>query len=246
MIHVLVMAALGAIPSCWDVFDAALRHSASAAHPPYITYSERISVRMDNEPLYSSDATVDYRDDGLARVSDARFAYEPFITRHEEPGPPELGPYGDRRLAWLPEGPSLPVIAHVRADGKVTCTIAGHEPYKDHDTYHLVFSGEDLNQPRLQQLWVDTKTRDIWKLIVSGPVMLSDGTQAPDGLAEFQVELGYTGRYLLVNHVVWSYRRREYSQYSDYFGEYTFSNYAFPQTLPAWYFGETAFTASPK
>jgi hypothetical protein len=72
-------------------------------------------------------------------------------------------------------------------------------------------------------------------------VLISDGTQA-DGLAEFQVELGYIGRYLLVNHVVWKYRRREYSQYVDYFGEYTFSNYAFPDKLPAWYFGDVAAT----
>jgi hypothetical protein len=45
---------------------------------------------------------------------------------------------------------------------------------------------------------------------------------------------------------VWSYRRREYSQYAVYFGEYTFSNYAFPATLPASYFNETDLTARLK
>src|SRR5579872_116917 len=235
MIHVLVMAALGAIPSCWDVFDAALRHNASAAHPPYVTYSERMSVSMDREPIYTSDASIDYRDDGVARVSDERFAYRPFVTRREEPGPPELGPYGSRRLMWLPEAPELPTIARVRALAKVTCTIADEETYKSHDTYHLVFGGESEVSPRLKELWVDTRSHDIWKLIVTGPVIFDDGTKA-DGLAQFQVELGYTGPYLLVNHVVWSYRLHQYSQYADYFGEYTYSDYTFPSTLPSSYF----------
>jgi hypothetical protein len=245
MIHVLVMAALVAIPSCWDIFDAALRHSASANHPPFVTYTERMAVTMDREPLFASDATIDYRDDGVARVWDERFDYQPFVTREEEPGPPEIGPYANRRAMWLPQVPELRVIAHVRANGKVSCTISDRETYKAHDTYHLTFGGGDASQPSLQDLWVDARSHDIWKLIVSGPVMFSDGERG-DGLAVFQVELGYTGPYLLVNHVVWTYRRREYSQYSDYFGEYTFSNYAFPAKLPAWYFGDVSTTEEVK
>ena len=86
MIHALLLAALGAMPPCWDVFDAALRRSANAAHPPYVTYSERIVVSEDGTPLIRSTAHVEYRDDGLARVSDERFSYQPFITRRVEPG----------------------------------------------------------------------------------------------------------------------------------------------------------------
>ncbi|HLI96442.1 MAG TPA: hypothetical protein VKT72_10190 [Candidatus Baltobacteraceae bacterium] len=194
-----------------------------------------MSVSMDREQIYTSDATVDYRDDGVARVSDERFAYQPFVTRREEPGPPELGPYGSRRLMWMPETPDLPTIARVRALAKVTCTLADEETYKAHDTYHLVFNGESESEPRLQELWVDAHSHDIWKLIVTGPVIFDDGTRA-DGLAQFQVELGYTGPYLLVNHVVWSYRLHQYSQYADYFGEYTYGDYAFPSTLPSSYF----------
>lgn len=237
MLHSLVLAALAALPPCWDVFDSALRHSANAPHPPYVTYSERISITADRRPLLISFAHVDYRDDGLARVSDERFNYEPFVTRHAEPGPPELGPYGSGRAMWLPGPSGLRTIAQARTLGRVTCTIADEEEYKSHDTYHLTFGGGVRGRPQLEALWIDTRSHDIWKLIVTGPVRFLDNPNHPYGLAEFQVELGYSGPYLVVDHVVWTYRRHEYSQYVNYFGEYTFSGYAFPQTLPAAYFG---------
>ena len=238
MIHAIVLAALGAMPACWDVFDSALRHSANAAHPPYVKYSERISVTADRQPLLISFAQVDYRDDGVARVSDARFDYEPFVTRHAEPGPPELGPYGDGRTMWLPDPSGLRTIAAVRTAGNTKCTIA-EEPYKSHDTYHLVFSGGSANRPQLKDLWIDKHTQDVWKLVVTGPILFLNDADHPYGLAEFQVELGYNGPYLVVNHVVWKMRRHEYSQYVDYFGEYSYSGYSFPASMPASYFGDS-------
>jgi hypothetical protein len=238
MIHVLLLAAVGVLPPCWDVFDSALRHSASAAHPPYVTYDERISVLQDGAPLFTSNAHIDYRDDGIARVSDARFNYEPFITRRTEPGPPELGPYGKGRTMWLPDENGLPTIAQIRAAGSMTCTIADEEWYKTHDTYHLVFRGAAEDRPTLKDLWVDTRSRDVWKVILTGPVSFWDDPQSTRALAEFQVELGYSGPYLVVNHVVWSLSRREYSQRVTYFGEYTYSGYSFPLAMPASYFGD--------
>lgn len=239
MIHALLLAAVGVMPSCWDLFDSALRHSANAAHPPYVTYSERILVSEDEMPVLRSTAHVDYRDDGLARVSDERFNFQPFVTRHAEPGPPELGPYGKGREMWLSDPEGLPIIAQVRTLGSVTCTIAGREEYKEHDTYHLAFTGAPANRPTLKDLWIDARSRDIWKLIVTGPVTFWDD-QGKRGLAEFQVELGYSGPYLVVNHVVWSYSRHEFSQQVNYFGEYTFTGFTFPSELPAAYFGDDA------
>jgi hypothetical protein len=240
MIHSLVVLALIAtLPSCWDVFDTALRHSAAAAHPPYVEYNERITVTADRAPLLMSFAQIDYRDDGLARVSDARFNYQPFITRHAEPGPPELGPYGAGRAMWLPDSSGLPTIAQVRTLGNTTCTLTP-EVYKSHHTYHLSFGGGTPGRPKLKDLWVDAQSSEIWKLIVTGPVTFLDDPEHPHGLAEFQVELDYDGPYLVVKHVVWSYRRQEYSQYVDYFGEYTFTGYSFPTALPASYFGDDA------
>lgn len=232
MLHALVLAALGVMPPCWDVFDAALRRSANAPHPPYVTYSERIAVSEDGAPIIASIAHIDYRDDGLARVSDERFDYEPYFTRHAEPGPPELGPYGPGRSMWLPLAGGLPIIAHVRSLGDVSCTVAGEDRYKSHDTYHLVFRGAPADVPTLEDLWVDVRTHDIWKLIVTGPVAFWDDPRKTHPLARFEVELRYSGPYLVVDHVVWSYSRREWSQRVEYFGEYTFADYAFPSQLP--------------
>lgn len=240
MVHLIALAALTALPPCWSVYDAAVARSANTEHPPYIAYSERISVTADGAPVLYSNARVDYRDDGLARVSDARFAYRPIVTRATEPGPPELGPYGKGRANWLPEAPGLPTIADVRSEGNVRCAVVARETYKGHDTYHLAFTGAPESKPHLEDLWVGTNSHDIWKLIITGPVPLADERGRSLGLAQFQVELGYRGAHLVVDHVVWSYRLREYSQYVDYFGEYVFNGFTFPLTLPASYFAENA------
>jgi hypothetical protein len=236
MLPSLVLAAIGAAP-CWNIFDAALRHSATAQHPPYVSYDERIHVTQDDQRLVQSIAFVDYRDDGVARVRDERFDFAPILTRHQEPGPPELGPYGSQRSLWLPQLQFLPTIADVRSQGDMTCTNLGIESYKGHDTYHLQFTQLRSDRPALKDLWIDARSNDIWKLIVSGYVNFEDDTGAPPGLADFQVELGYVGRYLVVNHVVWQYSRREFSQTSEYFAEYTLSGYRFPDSLPPSYFG---------
>ncbi len=241
MLPAIVLAAAFSSQHCWDIFDGALRHNAQGAHPAYISYDERISVTGDDAPILYSLAHVDYRDDGTARVLDQRFNYLPIYTNHAEPGPPELGPYGKARSAWLPlEGlRDLPVITSVHVPGNVTCTLAGVEDYKGHRSYHLVFGNAAPNKPAIKAMWVDALSQDVWKLIVSGYVMFVDSNQSPP-LAEFQVELGYAGPYLVVNHVVWQLRRREYSQYANYFGEYTLTGFTFPNTLPAGYFGTAA------
>lgn len=236
MLPALLLAAAGAAP-CWDLFDAALRRSASAAHPAYVTYDERIHVTQDDQRLIQTIAHVDYRDDGVARVRDERFDFTPILTRHQEPGPPELGPYGSDRDTWLPQVHMLPTIAAVRADGDLRCTDEGVEPYKGHQTYHLHFDNAEPGRPTLKDMWVDATSHDVWKLIVSGYVHFADDPGARPGLADFQVELGYAGNYLVVKHVVWAYSRHVYSQTSEYFGEYTLSDYRFPANLPAEYFG---------
>lgn len=43
MIAALIVAALG--PSCWDVYDTALAHSAQLPRPAYITYVEQIHIQ---------------------------------------------------------------------------------------------------------------------------------------------------------------------------------------------------------
>lgn len=229
------IAALASMPSCWSIYDKALTVSASAPHPPYISYTERIAVTEDGESLLTSRAHIDYRDDGVARVADERFAYSPFLTSSVEPGPPELGPYGPGRSMWLPVSPGVPIIAAVRANGSVTCTIGGRERYRSHDVYHLVLRGANPSRAHLNDLWIDVRSYDIWKLGITGPVQLL-GESGSLGLADYQVELAYQGPYLVVDHVVWSYRRRMYSQEAHFFAEYSLSGFAFPRELPPSYF----------
>ena len=235
-----VLAAVMSTPPCWSIFDGALRRSAASTHPQFVSYDERILVTQDSQRLVQSTAHVDYRDDGLALVRDERFDFQPILTRHTEPGPPELGPYGSERETWLPGRDVFPTIANVRAQGDLTCSLADVEQYKGHSTYHLVFTGPGGNRPALKALWVDTGSGVIWKVIVSGYVRFDDDPYGEHPLADFEVELSFADRYLVVNHVVWAYQRREYSQTSDYFGEYTLTGYQFPSKLPQTYFTSTA------
>lgn len=239
MFPAIVLAAAFSTQQCWDIFDGALRHNALGAHPAFISYDERISVIGDDAPILFSLAHVDYRDDGIARVLDERFGYQPMRTSHAEPGPPELGPYGNARSAWLPieSVGDLRVISNVHVPGSITCTVADVEEYKQHRSYHLVFGNFNPNKPAIKAIWIDTSSQDVWKLIVSGYVLFVD-SNGPPPLADFQVELGYSGPFLVVNHVVWQLRRREFSQYANYFGEYTLSGFSFPNSLPADYFSD--------
>jgi hypothetical protein len=239
MFPTLVLATAFGSSQCWNVYDAALRHSASSAHPAFVSYEVLTRITEDEQPLVFSRAHVDYRDDGLARVKDERFNFEPIITRSTEPGPPVIGPYGKRRAAWLPQDGNLPVIADVRTQGAVDCNFKA-EMYHGRSTYHLTFTGgHTADRPSVKQMWVDTRSDDVWKIIVSGPVSFADDPGGEHPLADFEVELNYTGPYLLVNHVVWKYRRHEYSQYATYFAEYTLTSYSFPSELPAAYFATT-------
>jgi hypothetical protein len=238
MFLTLVLAAAFASSQCWNIFDAALRHSASSAHPPFVSYDVLTRVTEDEQPLIYSRAHIDYRDDGLARVLDERFNFEPIVTHTTEPGPPVIGPYGPRRAAWLPQDADLPIIADVRTPGAITCALSS-QFYHQRPTYHLTFRGGHVSdRPSVKEMWVDARSEDVWKLIVSGPVAFADDPAGEHPLADFEVELGYTGPYLLVNHVVWKYRRREFSQYATYFAEYTLTSYSFPSELPSSYFSQ--------
>jgi len=240
MLATLVLAALTGAPPCWNVYDAALRTSAASLHPAYVSYDENISIIQDGRQYVRAIAYVDYRDDGLARVRDERFDFAPRITRHTEPGPPELGPYGPGRDAWIPHSEPFPVIANVRAQGDMTCTLASREFYKGHDVYVLRFGGTPPNRPGIKALYVDAATSVVWKLIVTGYVNVYDDYGIEPALASFEVELGYAGPYLVVNHVVWDLHHKEYSQRTHYFGEYTMTNYEFPANLPQTYFAAAA------
>ncbi len=231
-------------PGCWTLFRDAMRHRAAAPHPPFIVYSERISVIEDDSLVLDTSARVQYREDGLARVKDDRFSGFQFLTYHEDPGPPELGPYGSARSLWLPlpDVPSdLRIIGDVRAKNPngPTCTDLGIEQYKGHQIHHLVFGSPYHDRPTLQGLWIDASSHEIWKVALTGYINLASVDESDQRrLTEFQVELADVGGYLVVNHVTWHYRLREYDQFSNLFGEYYLTGFQFPQQLPGTIFSD--------
>lgn len=230
----------GTLPDCWDVAYGAIHHRAEAPHPPFIIYSERMLIAGDGRPLLQNRENVIYRDDGLARISDDRFDGHAYLTNLTDPGPPELGPYGNRRSMWLPIQESdyskLPLIGEVRSRNPsgLSCTNDGIERYKDHDTYLLSFTTQFPERPSLKALWVDVHTSEIWKVILTGylPIALTDNPKNAR-LTDFEVELQEEGRYLVVNHVTWKYRYHQYDQYSNLFGEYYYTGFQFPSDLPS-------------
>ncbi|MBV8245186.1 MAG: hypothetical protein JOZ38_04640 [Candidatus Eremiobacteraeota bacterium] len=238
-------AAAQSLPDCWDLTYAAIHHRAVSPHPPFVTYDERISITTDGQPLIDTREEVAYRDDGVARIADERFLYEPYVTTRTEPGPPELGPYGNRRALWIPldefEDPALKLIASVHAStpNQMSCANAGLEQYKDHSTYHIAFSGGKPGAPALRDLWIDSVSHDIWKVTVSSflPVAVDDGPSPR--FANFEIELQQIGGYFVIAHVTWKYRYRISWQSSSLFGEYYYSNFGFPTSMP-----ETLFTES--
>lgn len=237
------VAAADVLPDCWDVTNAAIEHRAAAPHPEFITYNETLEIQRDGLPFMRSRASIAYRDDGVVRIQDERFDNHPYVATFAEPGPPELGPYADRRSLWLPlpgaNYGNFPLIGHVRArPAGLTCRTLGREFYHGHDVLRLAFSSDHPERPGLKGLLVDAQTSEIWKVVLSGfvPVVAPNNDRAHLRMTDFEVELEQMGRYLVVDHVTWRFSEREYSQTSEFFGEYYYSGFDFPAALPAGYF----------
>jgi len=229
LLGTLALLAATAQTPCWTIYDAALMHRAAEAQPAYVTYDESITERDDEFPLVDSVARIAYRSDGLARVDDRRFNGYTYVTDHVEPGPPLLGPYGEARNTWLPlADPQFPVIGDVRAHGGATCTNLGIEQYHGHSTYHLQLDANDPNRPSVKAMWVDTDSLEVWKVVASGHLLFVDASTNLRPLADFEVELAQEGSYVVVDHVTWSYQLHEYSQWSNLFGEYYMTDFAYP------------------
>ncbi len=227
------------LPDCWDLTYGALHHRAAAPHPPFIVYNTHEVITEQGEPLLDTRESVTYRDDGVARITDDRFAAIPYVTKALDPGPPELGPYGNRRSTWLPvpsgADPLLREIGRVRTKNAsgISCSTQGVETYKDRETYRIDFTTAHPEKPALKSLWVDTRNGEIWKVVLSGSLPLELGDVTLSRLTDFEVELTQIGRYVVVDHVTWKYRYDQFSQSAKFFGEYYNSGFAFPEILPA-------------
>ncbi len=224
---------------CWQLIDRALQRSAGSPHAKFISYGEHFTVFADGVPMENIGASVVYRDDGLAYISDERWAH-PFVSRLLEPGPPVLGPYGDARPAWLSAetiATALPVIAHVHVYPDETCADNGVASVDGKPFLHLTVGHELNERPGLRDIWIDPQAYDIGRVVVRGPLRfyVRDGIKVD--LTDYTVDLERVGPYTVVKRVTWQYRDRQYSQWTDLSAEYDFRNYSFsdvppPGTLP--------------
>lgn len=124
----------------------------------------------------------------------------------------------------------LPVIASVRTKSAVTCTMSV-EPYGGRQTYHIKFSGASPKIPHVDDFWVDAQTHDIWKVAMDAPSAFNYGYAQSVDLAHFEIELGYEGRYQVIQHVRWEALVPTHGQFMRVVAQYSFGNYAFPASI---------------
>lgn len=93
----------------------------------------------------------------ISAVYDFGLARPPPLRRGAEasPGPDEFAP---------------PVLGRISVSGAdYDVTLLGEETEDGHDVYHLSLTPlDDPNRNRVRELWVDTHTFDVWKLVTHG------------------------------------------------------------------------------
>jgi hypothetical protein len=220
---------------CWQMVYGAIEHSAGTPHAEFTSYTEHGNIMVDGNVLVRLLMSITYRDDGIALINDSRWD-NPIVSNSVEPGPPILGPYGTARSIWLMldnvDFPH-PLIADVHAMPSAPCDIENDQNYDNMESMHVALPAAPTDRPALKELWIDPKTMDILKVIVSGELDFPGGTDSQKHFADFEVELEHVGQFIVVRHVTWKYKLRVYSQYSSLFGEYYFDGYTFSSTSPA-------------
>lgn len=212
---------------CWKAFDAAITHRATVALPPYISYEIRRSIthpELDNSALDRIAVTLRTAD-GAAKVLDGDFG-QPLLTDDPVPGAPFLGPYGDRRGAWLEENGlhSGGAIAVVHAHSGRACTMVGEVQREGVSLAHLVITPSNANRPGIREVWIDAghEFRQAVLAVPIGP----DGKPAHNGdLVTAHVDTQLIGGNVYV-------RRLTYHSPNGYHVDYDFTGFTFPATVP--------------
>jgi hypothetical protein len=236
---------LGTVPAragdaCWQLLYSALERSAATAHVPYVSYSETLRLIEDGQPLERARAEITYRDDGLASVVDDRFS-QPFLSNVEDPGPPELGPYGDRRAAWLSFGDEyapLPVIADTETAHRVACDDRGDDTIDGESFAHLTFPNAPTDRPALKAIWISRHTLAIRRAVVSGWLrFVVPDARETRALADYTLEITQIDGHAVLAQVNWRYvfvvdGGQQTTLEEEYrFDGYRFDNEAPPDTL---------------
>jgi hypothetical protein len=140
---------------------AAIERQAAAPHAAYISYSELINIENDGHRYERASANITYRDDGLASIDDDRWV-DPFVSDLLEPGPPVLGPYGDRRQDWL-----AALSASTRFRSSPTCAPNPSRVCRDMPAMTSLTAGWygasrrcptlRTDHPALKEIWIDRR-----------------------------------------------------------------------------------------
>ncbi len=230
--------------ACWQMIGSAVKRSAQAVLPKFISYSERTEFSLNGKPANTYNSQITYRDDGMAYINDDRWTY-PMVSESIEPGPPALGPYGDNRAAWLStesDGSSnLPVIAHVYAHRTRSCRDAGPATIDNRLVEHLIVDAENPSDAGLREIWIDPQL-DIARLILRAPMTMLVRNAPVQDFANFQVDVEFVDGHAVVRQVSWAYHQKHDGDYEDLAGNYEFMNYSFSQSEPPGTF--SAVTAS--
>lgn len=221
---------------CWQLLYKAMEHSAAAAHAPYISYAESIRITQDGRRYERANATVTYRDDGLAYIDDDRWVH-PFVSTVLEPGPPVLGPYGSERTSWLSfqqvtDAP-IPVIAETR-NYRRACIDQGDEMVDGSRSAHLVVADAPEDRPALKAIWVDRSTFEVRRAVVSQWLTFLYDYSGKKGqqLVDYTIAVEEINGYSVIKQVNWEYTYRVFSQYSTISAEYNFDGFHFDSQPP--------------
>lgn len=228
-------AAARADDACWQLLYSAIERDAAGQHAPYTTYDELIDVREDGLRYEWSTAAITYRDDGQASIADDRWSH-PFVSDMLDPGPPVLGPYGDRRNGWLAAAASayaLPLIADVHNQTR-ECIDRGDDYINGSAVAHLFIANPPKDRQALKEIWIDRHTHAIARVVVAEYLKVLTMSWLPKkALVDFSIDIEDVDGHDVVQRVTWEYTFHVYDQTSLLVAEYDFSHYSFAEAPPA-------------
>jgi len=221
--------------ACWQLLYSTMQHNASLERAPFVSYSESVDLEEDGWPIESARLNVTYRDDGMASVDDSRFVH-PFASAILDPGPPVLGPYGDRRKTWLDFGiddVALPVIADTQTAHRRVCNDLGDDTIEGSRYAHLVFPDANTDHPALKTVWIDRNRLTIRRAVVSEYLnfYFFDGDIA-QRLADYTIEVSRINGHDVLTQINWKYSYWQYGQRTNLREEYKFGAYRFDTKAP--------------
>ena len=221
-------------PPPYETYVIARKQFTNYGDPPYPdyndTYTDHVWYRSDDH------AALERRETDLGAVGQMRFE-RPVFNQATDPGPPtadvfEPAPAHTPPAGFVPtpEASAPPNIAYVRVRGEFDYRVTSVQ--REGSEIHLKLEPRrEPDRNRLRELWVDAKTLDLVKLVATDKLFVQGGPIYPVLFTVNFSKLEGIPVITTIHGVV----------YGGYDGDgqtvdYTFSDLAFPRSLPDWYF----------